>query len=135
MQINQLIKLVALCLGVVFTLNSIGVGATARNGNQPNSFALAANPSGFVVSARLTRVGSDFQISWTITGDVSTVKIKEGTNPEQIENLVAEVNGITSTTISGLDLTQRHYFLVTGGSDDGVIAAERAVPQINLLNF
>jgi protein-tyrosine phosphatase len=134
MQINYRFKLVALCLGVVFTLSN-GVSAAAPIGNKLNFFALAANPSGSVVSATVTRVGSDFQISWTITGDVSTVKIKEGTNPEQIENLVAEVTGITSTTISGLDLTQRHYFRVRGGSDDGVLAAERGVPQINLLNF
>ena len=123
MQINHSIKLVALCLGVVFTLSN-GVSAAARNGNKLNLFALAANPSGSVVSATVTRVGSDFQISWTITGDVSTVKIKEGTSPEQIENQVAEVTGITSTTISGLDLTQRHYFRVRGGSDDGVLAAD-----------
>lgn len=135
MQINHRIKLVALCLGVVFTLSSNGMSATALNGKAPNLFALVANPSGSVVSATVTRVGSDFQISWTTTGDVSTVKIKEGTSPEQIENQVAEVTGITSTTITGLDLTQRHYFRVKGGSDDGVIAAERGVPQINVLNF
>ena len=94
-----------------------------------------ADSPGSVGSATVTRVGSHFQISWTITGDVSTVKIKEGTSPEQIENQVAEVTGITSTTISGLDLTQRHYFRVKAGSGDGVIAAERGVPQIGVLNF
>ena len=95
----------------------------------------SADSPGSVGSATVTRVGSDFQISWTITGDVSTVKIKEGTSPEQIDNQVAEVTGITSTTITGLDLTQRHYFRVKGGSGDGVIAAERGVPQIGVLNF
>ena len=134
MQINHRIKLVALCLGVVFTLSN-GVSATSAVGNEHNFFALVANPLGSVVSATVTRVGSDFQISWTITGDVPTVSIKEGTSPEQIENQVAEVIGITSTTITGLDLTQRHYFRVKGGSGDGVIAAERGVPQINVLNF
>jgi hypothetical protein len=134
MQINHRIKLVALCLGVVFTLSN-GVGATSAVGKEHNFFALVANPLGSVVSATVTRVGSDFQISWTIAGDVPTVSIKEGTSPEQIENQVVEVTGITSTTITGLDLTQRHYFRVRGGSGDGVIAAERGVPQINVLNF
>jgi hypothetical protein len=66
---------------------------------------------------------------------VAKVKIKEGTSPENIENQVAEVTGITSMTITGLDLAQRHYFRVKGGSGDGVTAAERDVPQIGVLNF
>ena len=53
MQINHRFKLVALCLGVVFTLSN-GVSAAARNGNKLNLFALAANPSGYVVSATVT---------------------------------------------------------------------------------
>ena len=124
MQINRRFKFGALFLLAALTLRT-----------DASSFQPMVIQSGFVVSATVTRVGSDFQISWTATGDVSTVKIKEGTTPGQIENQVAEVTGITSTTISGLDLTQRHYFRVKGGSGDGVIAAERAVPQIGVLNF
>ncbi|HKQ72253.1 MAG TPA: tyrosine-protein phosphatase [Blastocatellia bacterium] len=90
---------------------------------------------GSVVSATVTRVGAAFQISWTTTGDVSSVKIKEGVSPGHIENLVAKVSGITSTTVTGLDPNLRHYFHVKGGSGDGVIAAERDAPQVGALNF
>jgi hypothetical protein len=37
----------------------------------------AAPPPGSVVSATVTRVGSDFQISWTTTGEVQTVRIDQ----------------------------------------------------------
>jgi protein-tyrosine phosphatase len=97
--------------------------------------ASAANSSSSVVSAEVTRVGSNFQISWATTGELSTVRISEGTSPDQIDNQVAEVSGITSTTVTGLDLNQRHYFRVKGGTGDGVIAAERGVPQLGVLNF
>ncbi len=90
---------------------------------------------GSVVSATVTRVGSTFQISWTTTGDVEKVRIEEGTSPQQIENLVGEASGITIMTVTGLDPSQRHYFRIKGGSDDGVIAAERGVPQIGVVNF
>ena len=106
----------------------------ARKTNSGN-FVTVENPSGSVVSATVTRVGSGFQISWIITGDVPTIRISEGTSPDQIDKPVAEVNSVTSTTITGLDLTQRHYFRVKGGSGDGVIAAERGVPQIGVVNF
>src|SRR5262249_13701908 len=101
------------------------------------SFALSvgANLPGSVISATVTRVGGDFQISWVVTGDVSKVRIEEGVNPEQIENLVAELSGVTSTSVSGLDPNQRHYFRVKGGVGDGVIAAERGAPQMGVLNF
>ena len=68
-------------------------------------------------------------------GDVDKVKIEEGTTPQQIENLVGEVSGITIMTVTGLDPSRRHYFRIKGGSGDGVIAAERGVPQIGVLNF
>ncbi|HZS04169.1 MAG TPA: tyrosine-protein phosphatase [Blastocatellia bacterium] len=95
----------------------------------------AAPAPGSVISATVIRVGSDFQISWTTSGDVSQVKIMEGTSPEQIENHIAEASGITSVTVTGLDPNQRHYFRVRGESGDGVIAAERGVPRIGVLNF
>src|SRR4030095_4803758 len=84
---------------------------------------------GSVVSATVTRVGSTFQISWTTTGDVEKIRIEEGTSPQQIENLVGEASGITIMTVTGLDPSQRHYCRIKGGSGDGVIAAERGVPQ------
>jgi protein-tyrosine phosphatase len=110
------------------------IALTAIAGTALAAEAKADSP-GSIVSVTVTRVGSNFQISWTITGTVSMVRIKEGTDPEYIDNQVAEVTGITSTTISGLDPSQRHYFRVKGGSGDGVIAAERDVPQIGVLNF
>src|SRR4030095_714324 len=123
MQISRRIKVAAIFLAIT------------TPGSEASSFAPGVIDSGSVVSATVTRVGSAFQITWTTTGDVSTVKIKEGTTPEQIENQGADVAGGTSATISGLDLTQRHYFRVKGGSGDGVIAAERGVPQVGVLNF
>ena len=56
-------------------------------------------------------------------------------SPEEIDNPVADVSGVSVKTISGLDPTKRHYFRVKGGSGDGVIASERGVPQIAVLNF
>ena len=102
--------------------------------NYRNGAASVENSGGSVVSATVARVGSDFQISWNTTGD-TTVRIIEGTSPDQIDNQIAEVSGITSTTVTGLDLTQRHYFRLKGGTGDGVIAAERGVPQLGVLNF
>lgn len=109
------------------------LGPKCSSGNRPALVSVSAQ--GSVISAMVSRVGSDFQISWTITGDVDKVKIEEGTSPQQIDNLVGEVSGITIMTVTGLDPSQRHYFRVKGGSGEGVIAAERGVPQIGVLNF
>src|SRR5262249_17968758 len=95
----------------------------------------AVGQQGSVVGATVTRAGSSFQINWTTAGSVNQVKIFEGTSPEQIENPVAEPAGGTVVTGTGLDPTRRHYFRVKGGSGNGVIAAERGVPQIGVLNF
>jgi len=95
----------------------------------------AVGQQGSVVGATVTRAGSSFQINWTTAGSVNQVKIFEGTSPEQIENLVAEPAGGTVVTVTGLDPNSRHYFRVKGGSGNGVIAAERGVPQIGVLNF
>src|SRR5262245_20664069 len=95
----------------------------------------ALGQQGSVVGATVTRTGSSFQINWTAAGEVNRVKIFEGTSPEQIENLIAEPAGVTVVTVTGLDPNGRHYFRVKGGSGNGVIAAERGVPQIGALNF
>lgn len=94
-----------------------------------------ADKPGSLASATVTRVGNDFLISWTTTGAVNQVTIKEGTSPEQINNQVANVSGGTSTTVSGLDPNQRHYFAVQGHGNDKIIAAEREVPQMAVSNF
>ena len=111
-------------------------GSFGPNRSSGNMHALATvSAQGSIVSAAVTRVGSAFQISWTTMGNVDKVKIEEGTTPQQIENLVGEVSGITIMTVTGLDPNRRHYFRIKGGSGDGVIAAERGVPQIGVLNF
>lgn len=133
------IKLLA-SLGLVAALlftPAVGVaGSFGPNRSGANMHVLApVSAQGSVVAAMVTRVGSDFQISWTITGPVDKVRVQEGTSPGQIENLVGEVSGITVMTVTGLDPNQRHYFRIKGGSGDGVIAAERGVPQVGVLNF
>ena len=107
---------------------SSSLGSSHRFTNMPAT-------QGSVVAAAVTRVGSDFQISWATIGDVEKVRIEEGISPEQINNLIAEVSGVTVKTVTGLDPTQRHYFRIKAGSGDGIIAAERGVPQIGVLNF
>jgi len=94
----------------------------------------AAGPAG-VTGATVTRSGNDFVLTWTTSGPVPAVTIKQGTDPAVIETLVTTVTGGTSTTVTGLDPAQRHYFRVQGGSGDGTIAAERVVPQTGVLNF
>src|SRR5262249_3453253 len=95
----------------------------------------AVGQHGSVVGAAVTRTGSSFQINWTTAGWVNKVKIFEGISPDQIENLVVEPAGVTVVTVTGLDPNSRHYFRVKGGSGNGVIVAERGVPQIGVLNF
>jgi protein-tyrosine phosphatase len=96
---------------------------------------LLAAPADSIVSATVTRIGSDFQITWAAAPDVGRVTIAEGTSPDAIDNPVADVTGISDALVTGLDPNRRHYFRVRGGSGDGVIAAERGVPQIRVLNF
>jgi protein-tyrosine phosphatase len=121
---------------MLFTPAASVAGSFGPNRSGANMHVLApVSAQGSVVSATVTRVGSGFQISWTTTGDVEKVRIEEGTSPEQIENFVGEVSGITVMTVTGLDPNQRHYFRIKGGSGDGIIAAERGVPQIGVLNF
>ena len=111
-------------------------GAVGPTRSSANTHVLTPVASqGSVVSATVTRVGSDFQVSWTTAGSVEKVRIEEGTSPEQIGNLVGEVSGIMVMTVSGLDPNQRHYFRIKGGSGAGIIAAERGVPQVGVLNF
>jgi protein-tyrosine phosphatase len=120
----------------LFTPAAGEAGSFGPNPSSGNMHALASvSAQGSVVSATVTRVGSDFQVSWTTAGAVEKVKIEEGTTPQQIENLVGEASGVTIMTVTGLDPKERHYFRIKGGSGDGVIAAERGVPQIGVLNF
>jgi len=123
-----LLVLLGLVAGVFFTQSAMAAGAVGTNSSLDNTQAT-------VVSATVTRVGSNFQVSWTTAGDVDRVKVQEGTSPEQIDTTVGEVSGVTTITVTGLDPSQRHYFRVKGGSGDGVIAAERGVPQVGVLNF
>src|SRR5438128_301410 len=100
MQVNyRRIRFAALLIAVVFSL-SAAVGHLQADSSAGNAlagtspfnaaggrdffFAPAPTPQGSVISATVTRVGSNFQISWTTTGDVTSVEIKEGTSPEQI---------------------------------------------------
>src|SRR2546423_1085410 len=148
MQINRrYIRFAALLIAMAFTLttavshlqadssagNALGVPSPLNTAGSSGPFTAASTLQDSVASVTVIRIGSDLQISWTTTGDVKKVKIKEGTSPEQIDNEVAEVSGITTMTVTGLDPNQRHYFRVKGGSGDGVIAAERGVPQIAVL--
>jgi protein-tyrosine phosphatase len=132
----ELLVSFSLAAALLFTPAASDAGSFGMNRSLANMHALApVSAQGSVVSAAVARVGSGFQISWTTTGVVETVKIEEGTTPQQIENLVAEVSGITIMTVTGLDPSRRHYFRIKGGSGDGVIAAERGVPQIGVINF
>src|SRR5690242_13102022 len=64
-------------------------GAFGPTHSLTNAHALTpVSSQGSVVSATVTRVGSDFQVSWTTAGVVERVRIEEGTSPEQIGNLV-----------------------------------------------
>lgn len=101
----------------------------------PPAPSARAEQPGAIVSATVTRVGDDFQISWAATGEVKRVKIKEGTSPEQINNHVADVSGATSALVTGLDPNRRHYFQVKGDGGEQIVAAERGVPQLGVLNF
>jgi protein tyrosine/serine phosphatase len=96
---------------------------------------LAAPIESSILSATVTRIGTDFQIAWTAAGDVSRVTIDEGTSPDEIVSRVADVSGVSVAIVTGLDPNQRHYFRVRGGSGEGVIVAERGVPQMRVLNF
>jgi protein-tyrosine phosphatase len=97
--------------------------------------SMAAAGQAGVTGATVTRSGNDFVLTWTTSGPVPIVRIKQGTDPAAIDTLVATITGGTSTTVTGLDPAQRHYFRVKGGSGDGAIAAERVVPQTGVLNF
>jgi hypothetical protein len=93
-------KLVAsfgLAAALLFTPAASDAGSFGPNrslGKLPTLASVSAR--GSVVSATVSRVGSNFQISWTTAGDVEKVKIDEGTSPEQIDNPVGEVSGIKS---------------------------------------
>lgn len=104
------------------------------------SYGSAAGPladtrPGEVVSAAVTRIGSSFQLAWSTVGEVVSVSIREGSNPAEIENPIATVNGTSILTVTGLDPSLRHYFRIKGGRGPGVIVAERAVPQLGIVNF
>ena len=95
MQINRGIKSRALFSVAVLTL-SFAVGLVEADSSKgvselaygSGNFVTVENPSGSVVSATVTRVGSGFQISWVITGDVSTIRISEGTTVHTISSVV-----------------------------------------------
>src|SRR4051812_47448848 len=134
--VSRLLVHIGLVVALLFTTavsHAASFGPYRSSANQPLLAPVAAQ--GAVVVATVTRVGSDFQISWTTTGDVDKVRIEEGTSAEQIHNPVGEVSGTTAMTVTGLDPNSRHYFRIKGGSGAGVIAAERDVPQIGVLNF
>lgn len=132
----KLLVILGLVAALLFTPAPGAAGSFGPNRSRANRHALAPVPTqGSVVAASVTRVGSDFHISWTTAGNVERVRIDEGTSPEQIENLVGEASGITAMTVTGLDPARRHYFRIKGGSGDGVIAAERGVPQVSIINF
>ncbi|MFL6211920.1 MAG: tyrosine-protein phosphatase [Pyrinomonadaceae bacterium] len=101
----------------------------------PLTPATRADKPGSLVTASVTRVGNDFLISWTTTGEVQQVKISEGTSPDDIKHKVADVSGGTATTVTGLDPNQRHYFELKDTGGDRIITAERGVPQIAVTNF
>src|SRR5262245_12938786 len=90
---------------------------------------------GRLVSLTLVRSAADFVLSWTTDGDVRSVKVFEGTSPDAIDQPVADVSDAASALVTGLDPAQRHYFRVKGGAGEGVVIAERGVPQVAVLNF
>ncbi len=111
------------------------VCALAASVGIPFERPVRATEQGTVVSATAERAGTSFVLSWTTGGDVQRVTIFEGTSPDQIQNVVADTEGVASIVIEGLDPAARHYFRVKGGKGPGVITAERGVPQIGVLNF
>src|SRR6185369_3938351 len=97
----ELLVSFGLVAALLFTPAASDAGSFGPNRSSGNMHALAtASAQGSIVSAAVTRVGSAFQISWTTMGDVDKVKIEEGTTPQQIENLVGEVSGITIITVT-----------------------------------
>jgi protein-tyrosine phosphatase len=131
-------RFVSLILVAALLLTPVAsyAGAFGPSHSLPNAHVLTpASSQGSVVSATVTRLGSDIQVSWTTAGIVEKVRIEEGTSPEQIGNMVGEASGVTVMTVTGLDPNQRHYFHIKGGSGAGIIAAERGVPQVGVLNF
>jgi protein-tyrosine phosphatase len=130
--------LVSFALITALLLTPAAALASSSRPNPSRASEPEASPGGgkgSVVSGTVTRVGSSFQVSWITNGDVNKVKVEEGTSPEEIGNLIAEVSGSSAITVTGLDPNLRHYFRIKGGSGEGVIAAERGVPQLGVLNF
>jgi protein-tyrosine phosphatase len=87
-----------------------------------------------VTGATLARSGDDFLITWTTAEDVHKVRVYEGTDPGDLDDLVATVTGADSTLVSGLAPGLRHYFHVKGGGSS-VVVGERGLPQANALNL
>ena len=113
---DELLVSFGLVAALLFAPVASAAGFFGPNRSLRNMHAPApVSAQGSVVSATVTRVGGGFQISWTTTGDVDKVRIEEGTSPQQIENLVGEVSGITIMTVTGLDPSQRHYFRIKVG--------------------
>ena len=117
-----------------WTARLAALGATALVASAVQLPTLAA-PPGSIVSATVTRIGSSFQVSWTTSGDIRSVRVREGTDPDQIENSMGMFDGMSVATLSGLDPHARHYFRISGGTGPGVIVAERGVPQMAVANF
>jgi hypothetical protein len=102
----ELLVSIVLVAALLLTPAASYAGAVGPNRSFANRHVLTpASSQGSVVSATVSRVGSDFQVSWTTTGDVEKVRVEEGTSHEQIANLVGEVSGITIMTVTGLDPT------------------------------
>jgi len=81
-------------LATLVTLTLVAAASLA-----PSTFA---DQPGSLVSATVTRVGNDFLISWTTTGEVKKVKIDEGTLHQRygsFENYANQALGISAAQL------------------------------------
>jgi protein-tyrosine phosphatase len=91
--------------------------------------------SGQLTGATLERQGDDFLLTWTADGDVGKVRIYTGTDPDDLDDLVATVEGQRSALITGLAPELRHYFRIRGASDSEIVIGERGLPQAGVVNL
>lgn len=126
---------------VLVVCTSLGCGArgggTEDIANAETGLAQPAGDdgSGSITDVTLTRSGDDFQLSWTVQGDVPEVRIYTGTDPDALDDLAAIVTGADHVAITGLAPELRHYFRVRGDNGRGTVVGERGLPQANVVNL
>ena len=99
----------------------------------PKSYITDPDAAADVTVKRLDN--GDYELCWTRAA--SPVKIFAGTHPDTVD-LVAPLDEVVdgqSTTISGLDATNRYYFVVMFADGQRVMASTRFLPLAGAVNF